>query len=252
MSFNINKKGHPVCVIENGEYDGTKVYLSDEMAGDKIQKNFEKLELDGKSTFQVIPDTKKERDVFYIVGQSGSGKSYWLGKFIAEYKKAYPKRDVFVFSNLSEDKSLGKHKIHRILIGDNLLTEPLTVEDFKDSLVIFDDCDVISNKAYKEAVYQIANEILETGRHHNVSCGFVSHLATGSNLKRILNEAHSFIYFPWGATRNTHYVLENYIGINKDDIKKIKSTKSRWCCIHKNYPQCVVTEKKIWTVASDI
>lgn len=60
------------------------------------------------------------------------------------------------------------------------------------------------------------------------------------------------VYFPFGATRNTHYMLENYVGISKEDMKKIKATKSRWCVVMKSYPQAIVTEKDIWTVASEL
>lgn len=250
MSLNLDKEGIPLCVIMGGKNDGEKVYLSDKMDDDdnlKKIKTYQNLALkDG--IFQQIPNTKKERDVGVVVGSSGSGKSTYINKYIKQYKKIYKKREIYFFSNLTEDKSLDV-KINRIKIDDELLDDPLTVEDFKDSLVIFDDIDVISNKFLKEAVYKIMNQILETGRHFRVSCIMTSHLSNGLNMKRILNESQFFVYFPWGSTKSTNYVLENYIGIDKNDIKKIKSTKSRWACVYKNYPQGVLTEKNVFMLA---
>jgi hypothetical protein len=46
-------------------------------------------------------------------------------------------------------------------------------------------------------------------------------------------------------------VLENYLGVDKNDIKKIKSTKSRWACVFKNFPQAVICEKNIFMLSNE-
>jgi hypothetical protein len=127
----------------------------------------------------------------------------------------------------------------------------LTAKDFENSLVVFDDCDVISEKKIREAVLVISNSILEIGRHFKVSCFFLNHLPTaGKDTRRILNEAHNIVYFPHsGSAKGTNYMLTEYVGFDKDDIKMIKKMKTRWCCIYKNYPQVVMTEKDIWLLA---
>lgn len=251
MSLNLNKIGSPLAVILGGSNNNEKVYLTDKIEDDdKLKKNktYQNLALkDG--IFQQTPNTTKEREIGVIVGASGSGKSTYIKKYIQQYKKVYKNRHIYMFSNLAEDETLKGLDINRIKIGDNLLEEPITIDDFKESLILFDDIDVISNKFYKNAVYQILNEILEVGRHWKTSCLCTSHLPNGPNMKRILNESHFFVYFPWGSTRATNYVLENYIGIDKNDMKKIKSTKSRWACVFKNYPQVVLTEKHIFMLA---
>jgi hypothetical protein len=245
----IKKNTKPLALIKGGKYDGEKLFLSDKPSeGDS--KSFEKINLKD-AVFQPIPDKTKERDIGMIVGASGSGKSTYTRKYCSEYKKIYPKRDIYMFSNLTEDESLDSIGLKRIIIGENLLEEPLGVEDFTESLVIFDDTDVIRDKDVKAAVYQIMNEILETGRHHKVSAIVTNHLATGPLLKRILNEAHWFVYFPHGATRSTKYVLEAYVGVDKKDVAKIKSCNSRWACVYKNYPSCVITEKHCFMLSSD-
>jgi hypothetical protein len=252
MSFNIHKKGKPICIIKGGEYDNTKIFLSDDIPNKdaKVKKNFENLKIDD-GLIQQIPDTKKEREVGMVCGQSGSGKSHYIKNYCKEYKKAYKNREIYMFSNLSSDETLKDLKIKRIKIDNTLLTEPLVVEDFKDSLVLFDDIDVIRDKNYKNAVYQLMNEILETGRHFNVSCIMTVHYPNKPNIRTMLNECHWFVYFPWGAIKSTHYVLENYLGVDKDNLKKIKATKSRWACIFRNFPQAVLTEKYIFMLANE-
>jgi energy-coupling factor transporter ATP-binding protein EcfA2 len=254
MSLNLSKEGDPIAIIQGSDNDGDKVYLSTKIENDKKDiktiTTYTNLTLkNGK--FQQIPNTNKEREIGCIVGASGSGKSTYIKNYIKQYLKVYKKREIFMFSNLSEDETLKDLDIQRIKIGENLLEEPLSVADFEKSLVLFDDIDVISDKHVKEAVYNIMNQILETGRHFKVSCLMTNHLANAPNMKRILNESHFFVYFPWGATRSTCYVLENYIGVDKNQIKKIKWTKSRWATVFKNYPQLVLTEKHIFMLANE-
>ena len=51
------------------------------------------------------------------------------------------------------------------------MDEELTSEDFKNSLVVFDDIDVFPSKIRKK-IMTIVNNILQIGRHFNVSICF--------------------------------------------------------------------------------
>jgi len=255
MSLTLQKKnGVPVAVVVGGANDGTKIYLDTAIPGTekgkKLEKGFPSLKIDD-GMFRKLVDTSKEREVGVVVGASGSGKSTWVKAYCQEYKKTFKNRDIFMFSNLTEDPTLDSVKLKRIRIDETLVSDPLRCEDFRDSLVLFDDVDVIASKPLKEAVYGIMNQILETGRHFNTSCIMTSHLCNGPNMKRILNESHFFVYFPWSANRQCKYVLENYIGIDVKVMAKIKSTKSRWCCVFKNYPQCCLCERNIFLLAEE-
>ena len=203
--------------------------------------------------FQQIPNKNTEREIIYITGASGSGKSTYTRKYCEEYKKLYPKREIYMFSSLKEDESLDSVKPNRIILDDRLITDPLFVDDFKDSLVIADDIDVISDKLHRRAVWNLLDQILETGRHTNTSCIITNHLPTGGrDTKRILNEAHSVVFFPHsGSSRGLRYLVENYLGGDIKDIKNIRKMKSRWCCWFKNYPQTIMTEKCIWLACED-
>jgi hypothetical protein len=118
-------------------------------------------------------------------------------------------------------------------------------------MVIFDDCDCITDKKMKLKVQGIQNSILETGRHFNVYCCISSHLAcAGNETKRTLNEAHSITFFPHSlGGRSLKYLLEGYLGLDKEQIKKVKNTPSRWITIIKSYPQVCLSEKEIYTIS---
>ena len=161
-----------------------------------------------------------------------------------------------MFSSLGEDESLDEIKPKRIIIDDSLINNPLTLDDFPTgSLCIFDDVDVISNKGMREAVYQILNQILEIGRHKGISCLMTSHLVSnGKDTRRILNECMFItVFFGAGSIKGINYLLENYIGLDKKEIRRMKqkSQESRWTTLFKNYPQIALTEKSIWLLSID-
>lgn len=251
MALNLNKIGRYIAKIEGGKYNNKIVSVYEGLDEDGDFKRFNRLKIDGK--YHQIPDPDKEREILYITGPSGSGKSTYSANYIDEWKKQHKGRPIYLFSALPEDESLDRVSPKRIKIDDRLITEPLSASDFEDSLVIFDDIDVISNKAHREEVYKILNQILEVGRHYKISCILTNHLPTnGKDTRRILNECHSITYFPHsGAGRQINYLLKDYLGLDKKQIKKFKDSKSRWATIYKNYPNMGMTEKELYTLAEN-
>ena len=252
MSLNFDKVGRTLAKVEGGK-NNNKVISINTDDDEKIKKSFTKLKITDSGKFIQIPDGDKEREICYITGPSGSGKSTYCANYIKEYKKLYKNNPIYVFSALKDDESLDIIKPKRIKIDEKLITEPLVVDDFVDSLVVFDDIDVISNKNWRKAVYNLLNQILETGRHFKVSCLITNHLPTaGNDSRRILNECHSVTYFPHSGNKSTlKRLLVEIVGIDKEDMIKIKKLKSRWATIFKNYPQIAMTEKDIWILADE-
>jgi len=253
MTLNLERIGKPLCKIEGGSYNGAVVYVE---AGDKeniIEKGFTKLCIKGDAKFQQIPNTKTEREILYITGQSGSGKSTYTYNYCKGYKKLYPDRPIYMFSSLDEDPSLDKIYPKRIKLDDTIWKDPIKAEDLADSMVIFDDTDNLSDKKVRDAVYAILNHCLEIGRHYNISVVATNHLPTNSvSTRRILNECNSITYFPHGGSAGAlRYMLERYVGVDKDFISRVKGMKTRWCSIFKNYPNICMTEKEIWCLADD-
>jgi Cdc6-like AAA superfamily ATPase len=204
------------------------------------------MDLPEASKFEPAINKDTERMIWYVSGMSGSGKSHYTGNVLRKYKKSYPKNEIYLFSSVDEDKALDSLKPKRINL-DGLLTEDLSSEDFADSCVIFDDCDCISNKHIKNKILAIQNQILEKGRHSNISCIVTSHITNdGNNTKKILNEAHRIVVFPSNMNqRSFKYLFDNYLGFGKEEIKYLKNIETRSLTICKTFPQVVFTDKMI-------
>lgn len=253
MTLNVEKLGKPLAVIEGKGYlDGKQIWVA--TGSDKPKEGFPRLDLPEEFHFQQIPNTQSEREILYLTGASGSGKSTYIRKYCEKFKKAYPDRKIYLFSSLGEDESLDAVKPLRVKMDESLYENPIKPTDVENSLVIFDDQDCIADKKIRTAVLDLANQILEIGRHHKISACFVSHLPTDKgNTRRILNEAHAIIYFPHsGSLRGQRYLLESYVGLDIKDITAIKKMDTRWCCIFKNYPTVCMTEKKIWMLSAGL
>jgi len=245
MALNFGKIGRQVAIINGGRYDKKKMYLTEEKGKntDEYIKDFNSFHITDEGKFSQSPSKDREREVYYIVGASGSGKSTYATSLIKEIKKIRKNYPLYVFSTLNDDyESLDPL---RVKLTKNLIDNPIEPEELKNSICVFDDLDVISDKKLRESILGTVSKCLEIGRHFNIYCIFTSHLATkGQETKRILNEAHSITIFPHsGSGRSMGYLLENYCGLSKQDIKKIQKLKSRWATIYKHYPQMILSEK---------
>jgi energy-coupling factor transporter ATP-binding protein EcfA2 len=251
--LNLNKVGRPLAKIDGGKYSGHVVSVSDQFLNnngkeekDNSIKEFRQLKIANDSKFQHVPDTTKEREILYITGPSGSGKSTYTRKYLEQYKKKFKNRPIYLFSSLPSDESLDKVQPKRIKLDEAIHTDPIAVEELKESICIFDDIDVISDKKIREGVYTILNQVLEIGRHYKIHCVVTNHLPTnGKDTRRILNEAHTVTYFPHSAGGKIKYMLEEYVGLDKKQIAYVKRQNSRACTIFKNYPQCYLLEHEI-------
>ena len=223
-----------------------KFHNQEEGDDDPPIKEFKRLKIPNDSKFQQIPDNISERQIVYITGPSGSGKSTYTRKLIEQFKKKNKDLEVYLFSALPEDESLDSIKPKRIILDDSLMSDPLEIKDFANSIVIFDDIDVISNKKIREEVYKLLNQGLETGRHYKINMIVTNHLPTnGKETRRILNECHQIVYFPHSASGRIKYLLIDYIGLDKKQVSYFKRQNSRFCCIFKNYPMAYMLEREV-------
>lgn len=244
-------KGDVLAIVKKGKKAEAVLSIAE-----NARSGTSELKLDGNEKFEPCPNTNKERDVLYIFGQSGSGKSFYVQMYANNYRQLFPKNNIFVFSTLDSDKEgLDKIKgIKRIKLDAEFINdEIIPTVDFTDSLVIFDDVDNISDKKTKAVVWTYMNNFLQTGRHHKISCAITFHVSAGGNqTKMILNEATSMTFF--GATiggRNLKYICDSYLGMDKDQIKKLKKINSRWITVHKTYPKVIISEKEAFILKND-
>lgn len=206
------------------------------------KKNKEIIIHDGE--VQVLPKFN-ERECIYVAGPSGSGKSTYIANYASEYKRMYPKNNIFIFSRVANDECIDRLKPTRIMINEELIEDPIRPDELSNSLVIFDDTDTIPNKKLKDTIISLKNDLLETGRHEDIYVAITSHLISNYRETRtVLNEAHSITVFPQGgSTYSIKYVLKNYGGMDKNDVQKAISLPSRWITLKKTFPQAIIYAK---------
>jgi len=244
-------KGEVLAVVKKGKKAESILCLSD-----SARSGENEMELKDTEKFEPCPNTNKERDVLYIFGQSGSGKSFYVQMYAGNYRVLHPKNNIYVFSSLESDKGgLDKIKgIKRIKLDADFINDAIIpTADFTNSLVIFDDVDNISDKKTKAVVWTYLNNMLQTGRHFSISVAMTFHVSAGGNqTKMILNEATSLTFFPTTiGGRNLKYICDSYLGMDKDQIKKLKKINSRWITIHKTYPKVILSEKNAFILKND-
>jgi hypothetical protein len=129
------------------------------------RENDTSIELPDDSMFQPIPSPDpKKRQVYYVAGQSGAGKSYFARGIAENYKKLYPDREVYLISKLQEDETLDKMKIgkpKRISL-QSLVDDPPELEEFRDCLVIMDDWDTL-DKPFFNVVHKLIEDLCIMG-----------------------------------------------------------------------------------------
>jgi hypothetical protein len=194
-------------------------------------------------TLTQVPNTNLERESLYIAGPSGSGKSTYLNNYVKEYKRVFPRRGVYIFSRVQDDKTLEDNDdINQVIIDEELLEDPIEKEDLRRSAVIFDDVDTIQEKPLIDYVTHLRSDILETGRHDKITLLCTSHLLMDYKKTRtLLNEASSVTFFPRsGSTYHIQRFLKIYCGLNNRQIDRILNLPSRWVTINKTAPMWVL------------
>ena len=238
-----NKNGNKILYVDNDDEDN-ELYF----------KRFHEIELK-KGSFQLIPDKKKDRNTcITVIGANGVGKSYWIGQYVQIWHKMYPKQKVFLISEKEEDESLNFSYIKRIKVDDTLIDSPLTLDEFREfpgCLVIADDIDSLTNKLQK-SIYETVNKILKVGRSYGINIIITLHNYDGLKTKHFLNECNVIVFFAQNWNRQLDYLTSNYMGLSKNEVKRVRQGKSRATIYIKSYPNIILQEKQVFTLGKDI
>lgn len=241
-----------------------KERIKEELANKTVPHNFLPIkssdpERDGYKEMVRIPgsrfiptfDSRDFREIVYIYGASGSGKSVICRSYIDEYKREFPANKVYLFSLKDGDTTLNDKDIIRVPNQLDVLIG-IDIETLRDSLVIFDDTEgydkSISNE--QKEIYRIQDNIAQIARDRRIYCIVTTHLACkGNKTKVILNECHKIISFPSRVPqRSFNYLMKEYGGLDPSEIKKMWKLPSRWVCVNKENPRCVIYEEGAYTL----
>ena len=96
--LNFESVGNPIAKIIDKKNTKKEqiVYLSDPELDGEVRNGYTNIDLEPHQSFQQIT-SNKERDILYITGASGSGKSYYSAEYIKQYIKKHPKMRLCYF-----------------------------------------------------------------------------------------------------------------------------------------------------------
>lgn len=203
------------------------------------------IELDDEGCFELIPNPDpNKRSVWYIAGQSGSGKSFIAKTLANYYHKLFPERGIYLVSKLEKDETLDALKFIKRINIQSFIDEYPSIDEFKDTLMIFDDYDCFTGDAEK-VVTKIIDDLAITGRHSNTTMLCLSHYLTNYKKTRLLlNETTHIVLYPQSTSYHAmRYLLKNYVGVDEEDIKRHRKLGSRWVCYSKGFPQYMISQK---------
>jgi hypothetical protein len=255
MSITLTKSrgARKIARIEGGSRNGEILYLKALRADANPDNSPIEDEFKAKRGEKLQPlPSKTVVEKIYVSAPSGAGKSYFVGKWLAEYKKMFKNSEIYLFSSVEEDESLDVNDPIRVLLDADLMQNPVQAAELKDSVVIFDDTDTIRNKYLRESIHAMRDEILEIGRHYDTRMLITSHLMMNyKETRRVLNEATTVVFFPKsGATHQIKKFLITYAGLDTPQIKKILKLPSRWVALYKSYPQFIIHERGAFLLSS--
>ena len=231
---------------KNVKQDDNLLDLIEELKSNSKDLSKKDFKLFDDGVLQPLPRFDKTERCF-VAGQTESGKTYYISKYLEQLVKVYPDKKIFVFSDVESDPEIDHlPNLTRFNIDEDLLEkEPIKPETFSNSICVFDDIDSIQNPKLLKYIQSLRDSILRRGRHEDISCIVTSHLLTDyKNTRIILNEANTItIFCKSGSTFGIKYLLKHYVGLDKKQIQKILDLPSRWVSINKNSPQYVIYEK---------
>jgi hypothetical protein len=251
--MNFENKGLPIAILKNKykKRDDMILHYDDKPRG-KYPDEIDLRSLAGGSSshFQIIP-SPAERDVLYVCGKSGSGKSYHIKNYCMEYHKEHPKYTIYLISPKKDDTSFKEIKKYmmQLRLDDEFINTEIGLDDLANSMIIFDDIESITDKRLREKVFKLLNLCLTAGRSSHISVAVVSHCPTnGKETKLMLLENSHCSFFPnYLSDYSLNYLCKNYLGLGKTHIDKILKTNDRSCCVLNN-PRVVIMDKMAFAV----
>lgn len=245
MSFTTDryKKSELIAIVNGGKQHGKKIYHNPDpkMGGSK------EFTLPNNDTSRFL--FNKKNRVFYIAGPSGSGKTTYAAELIKNIK---PKDDkLYLLSSIDKDSNIDHLKPKRIIIDEEWINDPIEHTQIpKNSFILFDDCDNISNKKIQNNIFTFMKQLLNMGRHRNITVIITSHLINPiqANARHLLNELQSITIFPQsGGHHQIAYYLKRYGGLTDKKINEImeNNKNSRSITFNQTSPLFYLSDKKI-------
>jgi hypothetical protein len=187
-----------------------------------------------------------DRFSMYCAGPTNCGKSTVISKTaeIWGLLKRNRGKPIYIFSrggNKDQDVAFKWIRPRPTFIPLDEHVFELKTDDFTKSLVIFDDIDVVPDKKMRDHIIAIRTDILQAGRKKFIDIMNSSHLVLDFNKTRqSITESTVCVVFPTsGMQIQISRLLSNYVGLDKNQIQRIKSIQ-KWIAIYTIAPRILV------------
>lgn len=245
--------GQPIAKIMSGKFKDEILSVLDDETEKTTAMGTPELNLHTDTLVPLI--NPLQREVAYIAGPSGSGKSVYSSMLVKSFKAAHPEGEVYLFSRTpyKDDPAYVDIKPLQIELDETLITEPIDLAEIKqDSLVIFDDTNTVPDEKIRKKLEELMADIMEVGRKLRIWIIITNHLVNPNERKfarTVMNEMQTFTFFPRsGSAYQIKYCLDKYFGMPKTTIDRILKLKSRWVTVKKTYPQCVIYKNGVFMI----
>ena len=212
------------------------------------------IKLSDRDKHKLFPVFAKPKDMNFrvnVVGKSGAGKSYLVGLSLAYQCHMDPKPVVLITSIAGDTAYLSDKYSLRRFDMDNPATGSLTLEQLRNSYVIFDDVDTHEDKDMLRHVKALRNAVFRRGRHLKIDVYNVGHVALGgSTTKVLLQQATHMVFFPHTQPAQMIRYFKAYEFFTPDRINQMLELASRYdmgrfLVYYNDSPPYIMTEKYI-------
>lgn len=259
----LNDKKYKFNIKDNKDVDEGFIYYipNDDTKDDDNEKKIKKIRIiePDEFFFPIINDFEDSENNTrcYISGPSGCGKTRYIRMYVMFFKKKYPKGKVLLFTSKSEDKYLDDLGIKRIQIDEDILSDPMKIDDLdryeKPLLCIFDDIEDFKGSTEKKsemlnnAVASFRDECMRNGRSKGIYLLYVNHNPTEyKKTRNQIHEANECVMFPRQCDQGTYdYFLNKKLFLKKNNIESINELKSNFVMINKGNPKFIISNKYI-------
>lgn len=220
----------------------------------------------------ISPSRGNERITMF--GESGSGKSRLAAQLALQFHIMFPERKIFIFCAQEEDPAFYhvekdatgcplRDEDDKLILKRDAEGEPMPqfpfieyilggpdnpnnvealkemkIDDFADSLCIFDDIDNIPEDKVKKQAHYLVNLCYANGRKYNLRSIYLGHVAfAGIQNRTILQETNKYIFFPkTGADQIINFFTVK-MKMSVPKARKYANMNVDWLCLVKAAPR---------------
>lgn len=225
-----------------------------------------------------VSEEAKNRDVVYLYGCSGAGKSHWLREYMTTYHQLWPRRKIYLISALDKDETLDEQARlftrltpKSLQCGDTYKKVP---SRFEQALVIADDIEGLNPRpprrkrlaggaaavptptvpdtpSEREAVLRLLDAIATKGRHTETTLLWAAHLPSDFSRSRIiLSEASRYVIYPHGSSlAHVARLVGDYGGVDKKEVERLRLMDDRSIVIGVRYPRYLLSDSAVELLA---